>query len=557
MKLYSSPYLLFDPSGVLVWNQRAGQRARGNTGTADLEEAITRVASGKYSLKTTPTSMRPTKSADIPLFNFEDGPAGWNLSGDAWKGGTDADFPGLVKGFDGRRFLSSFPPSGAPPTGIAVSPTFKIEKRYMHLKVGGGDLPQHTGIALLCEGSTPQLSCGKNTFELDTVTWDLGALLGKTARLVAYDCGKTEQRDGIMLDAVVESDSPTPPASFADHHNPNNQTHAARVAGAVPEDYKAFQNGDFHCSAKPGPTFEVQFSGAITPFYEPSTCVRELMLALPDTVAQTIGDQSAELEVEGKTIKGMLVKGDGKTISSDQVAVEYSGRMPKGKPMKYTYRAQVTPNSLTFERGSDPNFAPLPEKIRQQLKATRSLKYTPEELAELQRLFREEGFERWKGETDGAYMLRAWRGMQRYWSGYSVWGGWPTSGKYKTAAVTIREAKSSDCPAAGNLTDLLDFGGIPSMGGQGQWAAKGGETLTPHVRGLAFIDKVGWVLYDDDKNVYSTSGQFTFGRSTGDNYFQHIWDHPTPATPLKANASPGAWASPGVWTSRIADKSTP
>lgn len=67
---------------------------------------------------------------------------------------------------------------------------------------------------------------------------------------------------------------------------------------------------------------------------------------------------------------------------------------------------------------------------------------------------------------------------------------------------------------------------------------------------LASIDKAGWVLYDN-KNVYSMSGQFSFGRSTDDNYLQHIWDR---QASLKTTSSPAIWGSPGIWTSRLADE---
>ena len=544
MKLYSTPYLLFDPKGQLVWSLRAGQRGPGNTGTADLDEAITRVVSGKYSAK--PSSAPMKAGAETPVFTFEDGAPGWIFSG-TWREGTssEADYPGLVKGFEGRRWLSSFPPDGSR-TGIAVSPTFKIEKRYLHLKVGGGDLTHQAGVALVCGRTTPQLSSGKNTFEMNAVTWDMAGLQGKDARLVAYDNCTAEMRNGIMLDAVFASDSPTPPASFADHHDPHNQAHAARVAADIPEDYKAFQSGDFHCEVKEGPTYLAEFNGEFA-VPKMGTVVIPWVPFL-ETAAQKIGKQSAEVTFKNKTLEAKMVRSSEDTAFPWMLTVD--GKLAGTGQAKYRMSAEITPKTLTFVRGPQPDHKPLTPEEMARIKRTYPQCENPDRIAQIEK----EGLQRWKGERDAEYLLRAFRWIQRYWNGAEGWGGWPTSGKYKDSGAQDLEIKAMSCPAVACILDCLHYAGIPSVAGQGMWVQTDGQTeLTDHFRALVFLENAGWILIDDAKNDYSgPGGPYTFGRSTGTNFFQTIWD------PVYLKTW-GTWTVelPGKWTSRLADKVVP
>ena len=526
MGLYSTHHMLFDPKGQMVWSLRAGQRGDGNTGTADLDEAITRVVNGKYKAQTSLVAAKAGKTPETPVFTFEDGADGWSFSG-TWKEGTssEADYPGLVKGFEGRRWLSSFPPNGSR-TGIAVSPTFKIEKRYLHLKAGGGDLIHQTGVALVCGGTTPQISTGKNTFEMNTVTWDLVGLQGKDARIVAYDADTTEMRNGIMLDAVFASDSPAPPASFADHHDPNNQAHAARVAADIPEDYRAFQTGDFHCEAKEGRTFVLENKCT---FPMPNGPVRVPAGVFTDTASQTIVDQGAEISWGKNLVKGVLVGTEKETINPGNILVEYKGRAKAGETCHYRNYATIKTRNLVYARGRPETPPSLPEKERTKIWNT----YPESRSKEFTDVMGKEGLKKWPQETDIAYVMRLTRWVQRYWTDWAFWGGFPARevkapnlSEGGRAGLVEMQRKSLSCPAVCLIRVCLTASDVPTMDGQGMWLDENPERAIPgHVRVYVFIESSGWILIDDDKGGFgSPGGSFTFGRGTSDRYAIHIWD---------------------------------
>ena len=520
MGLYSTPYLLFDADGDLVWSVRGGQRDnRTGFGAEDLKTALAKVAWNRHIKKAKPAPLRPPEKSEQSLFTFEDGTQGWTFTGD-WHGtSSEADFPGLVKGFEGHKFLSSFPPNGAPPTGIAVSPPFKVTKRYLHFKVGGGDLADREGVALVCDGSTQLVATGKNTFELNLVTWDLADLAGKTARLVAYDAGKTEMRDGIMLDAVFASDSPLPPPSFADHHDPNNPKHAARIAADVPEDYKAFQNGDFHCEVENGPTYLLEYN---VPFETDGTPFQACWFYYPSTEAQTATDQKAEVVLEGQTKAGKLVEDKTdktwpNTLWPKALVVKLDRPPQKDRRGNFHWEAKVQPKSLIFQKGAAKNVTPPDQATRVRITNSHPEVRHPE----MKKIMEKEGIMRWPQEQDSAYLLRLICWMKRYWTSTEQWGGWPTSGAFTLPDATEMEKKALACPAVGSVMSCLLLSGIPVEGGQGLWLNEATENeVGQHVRGLVFLEKVGWILIDDDKPVYSPTGMFTFGRGSGTNFCQ-------------------------------------
>lgn len=524
MGLYSTPYLLFEPKGTLVWSLRAGQRSPGNNDTADLEEALRRLHTNKYSLNGAPPPMRPPSDEGTPLFTFEEESLpGWTFIGNAWDNGasSDAAFPGLIKGFEGKKFLSSFAPSGIGLTGIAISPPFPIEKRYIHLKIGGGDLPQNTGVALVCDGTTPHVSWGKNTYEMNTVTWDVKTLQGKTAQIIVYDAGTSEMRDGILCDAIFTSDSPNPPKSFEDHHDPNNQEHANRIASQIPEDYKAFQTGDFHCKTTEGQTYLMEFHGT---FPIPKTGKIEFAtVPYITTPAQTVGEQKAWATINNKiepaettiepinSIHPQLLEINTKTKASSQ-----------NQEGEFTHTLEITPKSFKFVQGSNPNYVPLSKEEKEKIRNTYPQCAEPDRIAQIKK----EGLERWEKENDSAYLLRVTRWMQRYWTDAAPWGGWPTSGNYSNEGAEHLEIKSMSCPAVSAILDCLYNAGIPALFGQGQWLETDpNKELAGHVRVLVFLENVGWILIDDAKGETTTPfGFYTFGRETGEHYVQTIWD---------------------------------
>ena len=534
MKLYSTPMVLLDKEGAIVWKNRVGQRGarppqpdgvfRFDSG--DLDAALDKLCSGALVYAKTSPSMVRLKPVVSMLFDFESGAGDWLLSGNSWGTGGAASemlYPGLVKGYHGMRWLSSFAGNGIAGTGVAISPEFVIAKRYLHFTVGGGDLLQNAGVALVCGESTIQISCGENTFEMKPVTWDLAKYAGKSARLIVYDAGKFEQRDGIMVDAFAFSDSPQFPESLSDLHDPNKLEHAARVAGCLPEEWKALQNGNFHITSAAGRTFRLEWMYQVRPVSERPMRFRVEFDTFPNTVAQKIHEQTFEVRDSKRAFPAVAEPTEKAMVKSLLASdVRPSARDETNFPVRHHMLA--TANVLTLQAGPSPNFEPLPEESVRALTKSGS-HVDPLNHPEFQAMVAREGLERWPEEKEPAYLLRCWRWLQRYWTDFDTWGGWPTSNPNAIPVVQEWERKSLSCPAVGALTALMRNAGIPAIDGQGLWANEDGNTCTPHVRSLIFLDRVGWIQIDDHKQLGSSLGPFTFGTTWGDNYLQALDDN--------------------------------
>lgn len=511
MGIYSTPLLLIDAKGNLIWKLRMGQPNDNALEAGDLMDAASALGIDKYRIGPAKT-LGAMGDEGTPIFDFENGTEGWTLTGNAWgPEGTCSEkyYPGLVKGFIGHRWLSSFTGDAMRGTGAAVSPEFTVTKRYLHLLVGGGDLSTRQGVALVCGGATIKTVTGENTYELNPVTWDLTPWMGRKLRLVVYDTGNSEQRDGIMLDAVTASDYPGLPKGFADRHDPNNAAHVARVAADLPPEWIALQNGEFHMSAKPGKTYEATCI-AVVDFWKGSGPIKIVRKKLPSTPAQTVSSYWGELLIDGRSTKST-------DIGGDWIKIEARRPISKNAKVQLVLHTTITPNNLTTEKGPSPEQLKLDPYFKAKISKAPpwdSEKYTAELLA----VFKREGLLRFPGETETAHLLRAWRWIQRTWTDAAPWGGWPTADP--TTGKGIYTQRSMSCPAAGVFCDTAWASGRPATGGQGFWANNAGATCTPHVRALIPLEKAGWVLLDDEKTVTSPFGQFTPGRQSGDNYFQ-------------------------------------
>lgn len=531
MRFYSLPMVLLDKNGAMVWHNRVGQRGKRppdadglfRFDSGDLNLALKALSSGaiKYE-KSTPMMRRP-KPAVAELFTFEDALSGWHLAGDAWGAegvASEKIYPGLVKGYEGTRWLSSFPGKGIDGTGLAVSPEFVITKRYLHFTVGGGDLRQNTGVALVCNGTTLQLASGENTFEMKPVVWDLGNRLGQKARLIVYDTGRHEQRDGIMVDGFTWSESSQKPEAFNALHDPNNPDHARRVAKDLPEDWRELQAGNFRIDARPGKTFRLERMYQVQPVTERPLRFNYEFEGFPDTVAQTIHQQTMEVR-DSKKGFASVQQPTGKAVADKALVAEVRPSVREEKTFPVRHHMLATANILTIEKGRPADFQPLPEETALALtKARGDVASHPD----FQDAVAREGLERWSDETEPAYLLRCWRWLQRYWTDAEIWGGWPVPNINALPVAQEWEHKSLSCPAVGAITLLMRNAGIPAIDGQGFWANDNGNISPPHVRSLVFLDKIGWVHLDDHKFLGASLGPFSFGSNWGDNYFQAVHD---------------------------------
>jgi len=151
------------------------------------------------------------------LADFEGGSYGqWKASGDAFGdapalGGLPNQMP--VSGFIGRGLVNTFR-GGDAATGSLISPSFKIERRYLRFLVGGGKDPQKLALKLKIDGRVVRSVTGPNDKpggieELAQQFWDLKEFVGRTATLEIVD-EATGPWGHINVDEIALTDKKPP-----------------------------------------------------------------------------------------------------------------------------------------------------------------------------------------------------------------------------------------------------------------------------------------------------------------------------------------------------------
>src|SRR5262249_25040881 len=153
-----------------------------------------------------PMSGRP----EVMFEDFESGTYGrWQAQGKAFgerpQTGTLAGQQ-PVSGFRGRFLVNSFT-DGDAPTGRLTSEPFRVERRFIHFLIGGGNHLRRTCMNLLVEGKAVRTATGKNLERLEPFTWDVSDLEGKTVRLEIVD-EETGPWGHVNIDEIRFSDSP-------------------------------------------------------------------------------------------------------------------------------------------------------------------------------------------------------------------------------------------------------------------------------------------------------------------------------------------------------------
>ncbi len=140
----------------------------------------------------------------LVLADFENGSYdGWTLEGNCWgkEPASDALFPGKITGFQGKRFLCSLDAkTGNAATGRAVSREFTVANPFLSFRVGGGNFPSETYVALLVEGKEAVSVTGDDSPELNLTVWDLRKYAGKKAQIEVVDRSVSPKRGYIMAD---------------------------------------------------------------------------------------------------------------------------------------------------------------------------------------------------------------------------------------------------------------------------------------------------------------------------------------------------------------------
>jgi len=112
-----------------------------------------------------------------------------------------------VSGYLGKGLVNTFDPAGDGPTGTLTSPEFTVDKKYLHLLVGGGDDGKNVFVELVVDGKQAASTTGQQEETLRWTSWDLAEHQKKKAvvRIVDNASGPWGH---ILADQVMLSDQP-------------------------------------------------------------------------------------------------------------------------------------------------------------------------------------------------------------------------------------------------------------------------------------------------------------------------------------------------------------
>ncbi len=138
---------------------------------------------------------------------FESGLSGWTATGGLGGAVVRGTLPDQqpVSGWQGAGFVNTYV-GGDATTGTLRSPAFTLDAPRMSLLVGGGnhpwDAPGRAAVALVVDGQVVRTATGRDSEELDWVSWDVSPWAGRSAQLVVDDAA-TGRWGHLLLDQVV------------------------------------------------------------------------------------------------------------------------------------------------------------------------------------------------------------------------------------------------------------------------------------------------------------------------------------------------------------------
>jgi len=96
---------------------------------------------------------------------------------------------------------------GDRPKGTLTSPEFKIARKYLSFRIGGGDYEHHTCVNLLLNGKVVRSATGWRSDRLVPVSWEVGSFLGQSAQVQIVDEASGDWGH-INVDHIVQTDQP-------------------------------------------------------------------------------------------------------------------------------------------------------------------------------------------------------------------------------------------------------------------------------------------------------------------------------------------------------------
>lgn len=158
------------------------------------------------------------KSADLPLTNFKSGEyTGWKMTGDAFKyGPASGETLKLYQIENARGEVITSELDGDVPQGKLISPTFKVDRKYIAFRIGGGDYEYSTCINLLVGKKIVRTATGRSSDRLSPQSWDVSEFRGKSARIEVVDLAIGDWGH-VNVEGLVQTDTPeAPPLNVGD-----------------------------------------------------------------------------------------------------------------------------------------------------------------------------------------------------------------------------------------------------------------------------------------------------------------------------------------------------
>ena len=144
--------------------------------------------------------------------------SGWRVEGDAFGAGPilRSALPAYMGDVGGntQRVANSHAGSAVADvnrkddaTGKLISKTFPIERKFVHVMLGGGADPENLGVRLVIDGKAVRTATGANANPLALVNWEVSDLQGKDAHIEIVD-NKSGPWGNTGVGAIVFTDRP-------------------------------------------------------------------------------------------------------------------------------------------------------------------------------------------------------------------------------------------------------------------------------------------------------------------------------------------------------------
>lgn len=133
----------------------------------------------------------PAPREPVVFADFEsEGYGRWTAEGEAFGSGPAAGTlqnQNPVSAFKGQRLVNTYLGGNDRLQGRLLSPPFVVERPFIGFLIGGGNHPDQTCINLLVDGRAVRTATGKNAERLEPHNWDVSELAGKEARIEILD----------------------------------------------------------------------------------------------------------------------------------------------------------------------------------------------------------------------------------------------------------------------------------------------------------------------------------------------------------------------------------